>query len=96
MSYYQLFSLLQTDISNQLTGNSVMISIFPFSHLSELLQVGWRFAEKLLFTAKSAGNERTTQIPIVALPKTNLYYYVAIFKNINMQSPHTVGQPLIV
>ena len=40
MSYYQLFSLLQTDISNQLTGNSVMISIFPFSHLSELLQVG--------------------------------------------------------
>ena len=48
-----------------------MISIFPFSHLFELLQVGWRFAEKLLITAKSAGNERTTQIPIVALPTTD-------------------------
>ena len=40
MSYFQLFSHLQTDISNQLTGNSMMISIFRFSHLSELLQVG--------------------------------------------------------
>ena len=50
----------------------------------------------LLFTAKSSGNKRTTQIPIVALLVTYLYYSVTVLKYINIQSPHIIGQPLIV
>ena len=155
MSYLQLSFLLQTGINNQLSGSSIIISIFPFPHLSHRYRRGHGFKSRtslnffffqvllqmlvqqclqlrgslifrfltvvhiydfhistiitfwvvasrltlrrnLLFTAKSSGNKRTTEIPIVALLVTYLYYSVTIFKYISMQSPHIIGQPLIV